>query len=174
MDPAAATRLPGHMTTSSTLVLVAATVATGSLAGLYGVFSYAVVPGIARTDDRTFVTALQAINAAILNGWFLLVFAGAPVTAVAATVLAARAGAEGWVWTAAGCALCVSTVVVTGTVNVPLNDELGRVDPRATDEVLAAARQRFVRRWVRANTVRALAATAATACLAWAAVVAGR
>jgi hypothetical protein len=36
------------------------------------------MPGLRRTDDRTFVDAMQSINVAIINGWFALSFAGAP------------------------------------------------------------------------------------------------
>jgi uncharacterized membrane protein len=46
-----------------------------------------VMPGLRRTDDRTFVSAMQRINVAILNGWFMLSFFGALV------VMAVAAGA---------------------------------------------------------------------------------
>ena len=63
------------------LSLLAATLATGLMAGLYFAFSCAVMPGLARTDDRTFVAAMQWINVRILNGWFALAFGGAFVSA---------------------------------------------------------------------------------------------
>lgn len=45
--------------------LVAATVANGLMAGLFAVFAYAVMPGLGRTDDRTFVGAFQSIDRAL-------------------------------------------------------------------------------------------------------------
>ena len=49
-----------RMTTSETLqriTLIVATVLTGLFTGLFATFSYAVMPGLRRTDDATFVRA---------------------------------------------------------------------------------------------------------------------
>ena len=61
----------------ATATLVAATITNGLMAGLFAAYSYAVMPGLGRTDDRTFVEAMQQTNAAILNGWFGICFGGA-------------------------------------------------------------------------------------------------
>lgn len=66
-----------------TSMLSVATVTNGLLAGAFFVFSCAVVPGLRRVDDHTFVRAFQTINRAILNGWFLSIFITAPITGVA-------------------------------------------------------------------------------------------
>ena len=58
-------------------ILATATVLTGLSAGLFVTFSYAVMPGLRRTGDATFVQAMRAINSAILNPVFALVFGGA-------------------------------------------------------------------------------------------------
>src|SRR6186713_801850 len=66
------------MTTGwATTTLVAATITNGLMAGLFAAYSYAVMPGLGRTDDRTFVEAMQQTNAAILNGWFGICFGAA-------------------------------------------------------------------------------------------------
>ncbi|MGW7259301.1 hypothetical protein [Streptomyces sp. NPDC054834] len=71
--------------------LLAATVATGLMAGLFAAFAYAVMPGLHRGDDRTFVTAMQQNNEATLNGWFMMCFLGAIVSLrVAAAALWTR------------------------------------------------------------------------------------
>ena len=70
--------------------LVAATVTAGLMAGLFYAFSISVMTGLGRVDDRTFVTAMQRINVAILNGWFALIFGGALVLTAVATVLHIR------------------------------------------------------------------------------------
>jgi uncharacterized membrane protein len=62
----AAGALTGPMSWSGA-TLVAGTVTTGLMAGLFAAFSYAVMPGLARTDDATFVRSMQRINVAILN-----------------------------------------------------------------------------------------------------------
>ena len=54
--------------------LIAATLGTGLIGGLFFGFATAVMPGLARTDDRTFVATMQGINEAILNPLFLTVY----------------------------------------------------------------------------------------------------
>lgn len=71
--------------------LLTATVAMGLSAGLFYTFSVGVMPGLGRTDARTFVIAMQQINVAILNPWFLLAFLGAPALTIVAGALHLRA-----------------------------------------------------------------------------------
>ncbi len=67
--------------------LVAATITMGLMAGLFYVFSHAIMPGLGRSDDQTFVGGFQAIDKAIVNPWFLLGFLGALVFTALAAVL---------------------------------------------------------------------------------------
>lgn len=146
--------------TLSLLLLTAAAGLTGLLAGLYFAFTTAVMPGLADTEDQVFVTAMRRMNARILNGWFLAVFLGAPLLAAAAAVAALTGdGVPAPGWTVAGAVLVVSGLLITGRINVPLNEALAAAgDP-------AAARRDFERRWVRWNLVRTLATTAGLAAL---------
>ena len=156
------------MTGWTTAVLVAAVITNGLMAGLFAAYSYAVMPGLGRADDRTFVEAMQRTNAAILNGWFGICFGGAVVFAAVAVVL--HRGRPGLGWIVAGLVLYVAVLVVTFAVNVPLNDALaaaGNADP-------AGVRARFEGTWVRWNVVRAVLSTGAFGCLTWALATAGR
>lgn len=82
--------------------LVAATLTMGLLAGLFYAFAVSVMPGLARTDGRSFVDAMQRINMAITNPWFFLSFFGAPVLTIAAAALHLRgAGRAVLPWIAA-------------------------------------------------------------------------
>src|SRR4051812_16880863 len=80
MSPYAGRGWTGGMTLRS-LVLVLATVAAGLQAGTYYVWACGVMPGLARVDDKTFVTALTQMNQAIVNPVFMLSFLGAPLLA---------------------------------------------------------------------------------------------
>jgi uncharacterized membrane protein len=146
----------------ATAALVAAVITNGLMAGLFAAYSYAVMPGLARTGDRTFVEAMQQTNAAILNGWFGICFGGAVLFAAAAALL--HLGRPALPWIVAGLALYVAVLVVTFSINVPLNDALAAAGD--TDPV--AARAAFEGAWVRWNVVRAVASTAAFGCLTWA------
>jgi uncharacterized membrane protein len=153
----------------TTAALVAAVITNGLMAGLFAAYSYAVMPGLGRASDRTFVEAMQQTNAAILNGWFGLCFGGAVVFAAAAAFL--HRGRPGLWWVVAGLALYVAVLVVTFAINVPLNDALAAAGDPAD---LAGVRSRFEATWVRWNVVRAVLSTGAFGCLTWALVVAGR
>ena len=60
------------------VVIVLAVLANGLQAGTYYTWATGVMPGLGRTDDRTFVHAMQEMNVAIVNPVFLLSFLGAP------------------------------------------------------------------------------------------------
>jgi uncharacterized membrane protein len=146
-------------------LLLTAIVAAGLQAGTYYVWACGVMPGLARADDRTFVTTLTHVNQAIVNPVFMLTFLGAPILAA---VAAATSPPPARPWLIAGLALTAATVAVTVVGNVPLNNALGRVTA-TTDADLAAARAAFETAWVRWNVLRALTSTAALAALGWAA-----
>jgi uncharacterized membrane protein len=143
--------------------LLAATIAMGLMAGVFWIYGNAIMPGLRRTDDRTFVGAFQSIDRAIINPLFMAAFFGALLLTGAAAALN-LSEEDVLPWTLAAFVLYLAVIVITMRVNVPRNDEI----KAATDPDLAAVRQRFDEaRWVRWNTVRAVASTAALACLAW-------
>ena len=152
-----------------TIVLFGATLTTGLGAGLFYSYSCSVMPGLARADDRSFIEVMQRINVAILNGWFMLSFLGALALMGVAGVLELRGG-NGTVllWIGAAAAFQLAMLIITGVVNIPLNDRLAAAG--APDHIAhpAAVRAAFETTWVRWNLVRALACTAAFACIAWA------
>ncbi len=47
--------------------LLAATMTMGVVTGVFQLYAYAIMPGLGRTDDRTFVDAFQQIDRAIIN-----------------------------------------------------------------------------------------------------------
>jgi uncharacterized membrane protein len=156
--------------------LIAATMTTGLMAGVFGVYAHAVMPGLGTTDDRTFVGAFQSIDRAIVNPWFMPAFLGALVlTGAAALVrlLGERDAVVGWL--VAAFVLYLAVFVITVGVHVPLNDEIKAAGSPDAIADLAAVRERFDEAgWARWNVVRAVASTAAFGCLAWALIAYGR
>lgn len=155
------------------VALAAATVATGLSAGVFYTFQVAIVPALLEVDDEAYVSTFQAINRAILNPWFLSVFIGAPVLVAGALTMYWREDRPIALAIAVGLALQVATVAITGTGNVPLNEQLeqpGTVSgPAAT-----AARAAFEDRWNRLNLIRALVSVASFVSLGVAGVMAVR
>ncbi|MFE1285530.1 DUF1772 domain-containing protein [Streptomyces sp. NPDC058751] len=145
-------------------VLGAATVATGLIAGTFYVFACAVMPALARSDDRVFIEVMRNIDEVIQNPVFLLCFLGAPLlTAVAARW--SRGGPERW-WVLAALAAHALAFTVTAVFNVPLNNGLADAGAPARIADPAAVRDRFEDAWVAWNVVRTLLSTLALACLA--------
>ena len=146
------------MTTVSMVVLVAALITAGLIAGLFYAYACSVMPGLARGDDKTFVEGMRGINVAIINPVFMLTFLGAPLLAVVAIFL--NLGSPALPWVIAGAVFLVAMLVITGAVNVPMNNAL--MNGQTNYAELRAA---FEASWVKWNIVRALAATAGFGCL---------
>ena len=158
------------------VVLIAATMTMGLIAGVFGIYGNAIMPGLRRTDDRTFVAAFQSIDRAIINPAFMVTFVGAlALTALAALLHLTGDGRSTLPWIGAALVLYLLVFVITIAVNVPRNNEIkaaGDID-RMTDP--HGVRERFDEdRWVRWNHVRTLASTVAFGLLAWALVESGQ
>lgn len=141
-------------------ILILTAVATGLMAGLFAAFSYAVMPGLRKTDDAAFVSAMRGINKAILNPVFGVIFGGALVLLVGCLV-AFRQNAEVRPLVIVALVLYLSTLVVTMGFNVPLNNRL-----QAGAAPVEVLREAFEGRWVAWNTVRAALNTGAFAAIA--------
>lgn len=104
-------------------VTVVAIVLAGLFAGLFATFSYAVMPGLRRTDDATFARAMREINVAILNPALGVVFGGSVLASIAAAIVGFDDEGARW-WLVAGAVLVLAAGAVTMVVNVPMNDRL--------------------------------------------------
>jgi uncharacterized membrane protein len=160
---------------SADIVLGAAVIAMGLLAGLYFFSAIAVMPALTAADDRTLVDAMQQMIVKIENPAFFLVLFGAPVLATVALVQARRSGqAKIARWIVAGLGLYGVMVVITFAVHIPLNEDLRNAGDPDRIEDLAAVRDDFVTPWVAWDIVRTLATTAAFGFLTWALIQRGR
>lgn len=152
--------------TGTDLVLIAALVTCGLIAGTYYAYACSVMLGLGRTGDRTFIEVMQKINAAIQNPVFFLAFFGALVLAGLAVWLQRGSGVGGALgWTIAALVLYVVSLLITMAANIPLNNRLDAAGDPARIADPAAVREQFERAWIAWNIARALAATAAVACL---------
>ncbi|MGV9925193.1 anthrone oxygenase family protein [Nocardia rhamnosiphila] len=159
-----------------TVVLIAATVATGLMAGVFGIYAVAIMPGLRTTDDRTFIGAYQAIDRAIINPLFLATFLGALILSIAAALLNFGGGSRSVLfWAAAAAVLYLVAVVITFAVHLPLNDALKAAGAPADLADPTAVREAFAEsRWGAWNIVRTVTSTAAFGSLSWALVLWGR
>lgn len=146
--------------------LVLGTVGVGLIAGVFYGWAVSVMPGLARTDDRTFVAAFQAMDRAIVRPPFVSVFTGSLALTAAAALL--HLGPEHravLLWSSAAFALYLLSFVFTVRFNIPLNDALKAAGD--ADEIdAAAARARFDEaKWNRWHRIRTALCTAALVCM---------
>ena len=163
-----------RMLQGATLLL--GTVTTGMMAGVFLLYAHTIMPGLGKTDDRTFISAFQAIDRAIINPLFLGTFFSGLLFSLLAALLQVRSD-DRTVLLFAGAAFVLYAIafVVTVRVHVPLNDAIKAAGDASGIQDLAGVRQRFDEgRWAQFNYVRAVTSLAACACLAWALVEFGR
>ena len=123
------------MTVLVPAVHLAAAALASLLAGFYLAFSLRIMPALAGLPDRMLVTVMQTVNRVIVRPGFALLFVGAPLAAVATSVLVPLGGAPVplVVLAVAGAVLQVASIVLTVVVHLPRNDALDRAGPDDAD-----------------------------------------
>jgi len=157
----------GAPTGWATRTLYAALLTVGLMAGLFFAWDVSVMPGLARLDDRAYVTTMQILIVAIENAGFYLVVLGALVFTAWSAYLHRRQGGGRWIAVALGC--YVLALAITMVVHMPLNLDLlqvGQTDP-------GAARATFETPWRVGNVARTAACSIALLCLGRASMLAG-
>lgn len=162
--------------TFGVISLIAATVTTGLLAGVFYAYACSVMIGLGKFDDKTYVEVMNKINVVIVNPVFMLSFLGSLGFSVLAGVFYLRADLRSvLIWIAVAAALNLLSLIITSGFNVPLNDNLATATDAAPGLAdYAALRKDFETPWLTWNIVRALANTGALTALAWALVQHGR
>ncbi|TLF44807.1 anthrone oxygenase family protein [Maribacter aurantiacus] len=134
---------------------------TGLTAGLCFTWSNAITPGIGRLDDYGFLQSFQAMNRAIINPSFLIVFFG-PVILLFVNAFLYRSAhpATFWSFILAALLFFFGIGLVTVFKNVPLNEILDTtVLEKATQLELADLRKTFEEPWNKWHTVRTVCST---------------
>jgi uncharacterized membrane protein len=161
------------MTLIRTATLIGATLTMGLITGAFVLYAHTIMPGLRKTDDRTFVAAFQATDRAIINPWFMITaFGGALVLTLAAGI--ANRGTPALPWIAVAFGLYLVAVIITIAVNVPLNDAIKAAGDPAHIDVAQVRAQFNEARWAAWNLVRVLTSVPAFGLLAWALVLCGR
>lgn len=135
----------------------------GLVAGAFFAFSVFVMKALDDLPPAEGIAAMQSINRAVINAWFMGVLFGSAALALVTAVVAVRNwSAPGSVFLLTGALLyLLGSILVTVAFNVPLNDALAAVDP---DSAAGAARwATYVPDWTTWNHVRTIASLAASA-----------
>ena len=134
---------------------MAAAIGCGLIGGVFFAFSAFVMAALARLPASGGIAAMQSINIAVINPWFLGAFFGTAALCVA-FVTVSLLGAP-VVQLLVGSALyLVGTILVTMLFNVPRNNALAAAAPDSADG--ARLWERYLREWTLWNHIRTAAA----------------
>lgn len=146
-------------TTIFPLILILATLLSALVAGLLFAFSIVTMPGIKLLDDREFIRAFQVIDGVIQNNQplFMLVWVGSVVAMLVTAVLSfgQLSGVELVLMIVATAVYLFGVQLPTVTINVPLNNQLQRVEvDQLSEPAQKKARMDFEPRWNQWNRIR--------------------
>ena len=144
------------------IVGTAAVLGTAIVGGVFFAFSSFIMKALGRVSAPEGIAAMQSINVAVINPSFLGAFMGTALLSVGVIVLALlNHGHPSAMFFLGGAVLYFAgTFLVTMFGNVPLNDQLASVSP--SDPAAAKLWMHYLDRWTMWNTVRTIAAIAAT------------
>ena len=141
---------------------ITALLGSAIIGGVFFAFSSFVMKALARVPSSEGIAVMQSINVVVLNPTFLGAFMGTAAISLLVAALAVKEwGAPSAPLFLAGAMLyVVGTFLVTGLGNVPLNDQLAALS--ATDPKAVSVWENYLDRWTLLNTIRTVAAVAAT------------
>ncbi len=146
-----------------TLVLLMSILLTGLTAGLCFTWSNAVTPGIGKLDNLAFLQAFQAMNRAIINPLFLIVFLGPALLLFANVYIFKNTNTTSlWLFLIAAILFFIGVGLITVFKNVPINEILDKtVLETATQMELADLRKIFEKPWNQWHMLRTISALVA-------------
>lgn len=141
--------------TLKTIALLVTIILTGLSAGFFYAWEVSVIPGNRLVADKIYLETMQAINRAILNPAFFLVFFGSPLLLLLSTVQHYKTGVAFYLMLAATLIYLLGTFGVTAAGNVPLNNSLDVLDLKSMSiSQLKEFRQNYEVSWNRLHTIR--------------------
>jgi len=156
------------MTTINKLIFALtlfAALGCGLIAGVFFAFSAFVMKALSRLSPAEGIAAMQSINIAVINPWFMAAFWGTAAACVFVIIFSLLRwhNPDAVYLLAGGVLYLVGSLLVTIVFNVPKNDALALVAP--TDPNSASLWAGYLASWTAWNHVRTIAALAAAAAL---------
>jgi uncharacterized membrane protein len=144
--------------------LILATLMVAIICGLMYAYACSVNPGLRKLKDVEYLHAMQSINRAILNPWFLWCFMGALPLQLMSAWLVHRSEINNDALLFVGLSSVIyfgGVILVTGMGNVPLNEALDKTAIDAlSNEALRMRRDAFEIPWNRFHSIRTVASVA--------------
>lgn len=127
----------------------------GAIFGFFYAWTVSTMWGLDAADPRVAIAAMQAMNASVRNGAFALGFFGTPfvlLLAASASMMADRRAA--WLFGVAAVVYFVGAMMLTLTVNVPMNEALAATAVPIERAQAALVWSEYSGRWQIFNQIR--------------------
>lgn len=142
------------------ILLVAAAIGSGLIAGIFFAFSTFIMAAFARIPPEQGIAAMNSINVTIVRSPFMLLFVPVAILCITIAVMAFmdwRGSASIWMIGGAA-AYIVASFISTIVFNVPMNDALANVSGSGSEAVTLW--NRYLSDWTWWNHVRTVASLA--------------
>ncbi len=155
---------------SSTLVTIllwAATLSSGLMAGVYFAFSGFIMKAFDNIETAQSVAAMNSINEVILRSLFMPVFFGSSIISFLLVIIAFVYWGDAGAWLAliTGMIYFTGMFVCTVVFNVPLNNALARPGPDYDNEQQIWSH--YLRTWTKWNHLRTVSSLITCAFCVW-------
>lgn len=143
----------------NTILLILTTLFSGLMAGLFYSWSVSVTPGLAKVGDENYLKAFQAMNRAIINHVFLIIFMGLVIMLLVLTYLYHNSPVpvQYWFIISATVIYLLGVMAVTILGNIPMNNTMEVLHIEAMNfEQMASFRLGFESKWNKLNTIRTI------------------
>lgn len=140
----------------SFLVPITLMLSVALISGLLFSFTNAVSPGLKHLTDLEFLKAMKSINKEILNPIFLLCFFSPLLLFPTTIYFQQNENSNRWLLIA-GFLTYILVIVITATINIPLNNQLEKFDLlNVSQSEYTELRYTFENRWTFWNNIRTI------------------
>ena len=135
---------------------------SGAIFGFFYAWICSTMWGLDAADPRVAIAAMQAMNASVRNAVFAPAFFGTPIALLLTAILAraAQHPRAALLFGLAAAIYLLGGLILTMSVNVPMNDSLARIELPESREEAAAIWVAYSPRWQLFNILRTLASGA--------------
>jgi uncharacterized membrane protein len=149
------------------VLLWAAALSSGLIAGVYFAFSGFIMQAFSKIDTAQSIAAMNAINETILRSLFMPLFFGSTIISVLLMIVAFNKWGEAGsvLMLLAGAIYFIGMFVCTVLFNVPLNNMLAVVDPSSVDAQQIWSR--YLNTWTYWNHLRTVCSLVSCVLCVW-------
>ena len=137
-------------------------IGSGLIAGIFFAFSNFIMKAFGVLSQSNGVAAMQEINRKVMNLFFFLFFMGTAGTSLVLIILSFVTSLDSWIVLSGSLFYFIGCFLVTGTRNVPLNNQLEAVN--AEDNGSQDVWERYLKSWTMCNHIRTASSLIAMIC----------